>query len=286
MFRLLPNLGRRRALLALAAVAVGLGVFVLLVNFALSTWLWVSPEKRGPWTWLMRVGIATGLQRHASYRLLGEYYESCELWQRAAALYRRAARAYPRDRELRSGLVRSLFEVEGLSAAEAEAIEASRLLEDPWPLIELMFACDSHRMRTESLSVREKTIALFPDETGLLVSLMRRQMRGGDTAAARATLERLLKAEPESDHAWHVAAEFHRQLSEIEKAKAAYRKAIALDPGQGLILHDYLEFLLELGQKQEAIDFVRSLPPDPLGWDPTHRDLLKWLAEQEEGENP
>lgn len=284
------KLGERRLLIAALSIAVGVGIVVLLVNFALGTWLWVSPEKRGPWTWLMRIGITTGLQRYTSYRLLGEYYESRELWQRAATLYRRATRTYPRDMQLRYGLVLSLFEAEGLSAAEAEAIEASQFLKRPHPLVVLELACDSHRMRAESLAVSEKLIELFPDIAGLWESLIEKQMRQGDTAAARATLERLLKANPESGEAWQVAAEFHRELGEIEEAKAAYRKAIALDQFF-LRVRDYLEFLLELGQKQEAIDFVRSLPPGPSfgSHDPQHdphRDLLKWLAEQEEGENP
>ncbi len=279
------KLGERRLLTAALSIAVGVGVFVLLVNFALSTWLWVSPEKRGPWTWVMRVGIATGIQRHDSYWLLGEYYESRRLWPSAVALYRRATRAYARDGELRCSLVRSLFEAEGLSAAEAEAIEASRTLADPLPLAELVLVCDLHGMKTESISVLEKMVELFPQFPGPRKSLIGRYMRKGDTAAARASLQGLLAANPSECFVWMAAAEFHRELAEIEEAKAAYKKAIALDPAQGVILHDYLQFLLELGQEKEAAEFVRSLPPDPLNTDPLYRRLLR-LAEEEKGENP
>ncbi|MFQ6069552.1 MAG: tetratricopeptide repeat protein [Candidatus Aminicenantales bacterium] len=216
------------------------------------------------------------------YILLGRVYEHKEDWFKAAELYRRALRYFPRDPILLNRLGFCLYFIEDYSGA-LQALEQV-LEQDPSNYYALLTRAKIFQ-RTGKLKEAEilyrRLLKQKAKSVEVHLNLAILLENKGDREGALAEYIELLRMEKnpplERRYFYHFRiGVLHERLKNFDKAEDYLRKAVEIDPESGEALNYLGYMLVERGNKlKEAINFIkRALAVEPdngayldsLGW--------------------
>jgi len=100
------------------------------------------------------------------------------------------------------------------------------------------------------------------------IRIARTKLRGGDAAGAQAALERSIRLHP-TPRAWALLGRVHESTSANSPAEQAYRRALALDPGNADALFGAIRVVIRQGRDVDARallgEALRLHPKDPRG---------------------
>ncbi len=88
-------------------------------------------------------------------------------------------------------------------------------------------------------------------------------LRRGQLAQAEDKLKRALEYAPNMALAWSVKGVLHQRLGEPDKAEAAYRRALSLDPGDASTRNNLGVFLCERERQTEGLRLLREAAESP-----------------------
>lgn len=115
----------------------------------------------------------------------------------------------------------------------------------------------------------EAALKAAPDFAPALLGQVRLAIRDHDGNAALEMVDRAVASDPASVDAWLMKGDLERSLNGLDAAKAAYRKALELAPGNVAANFNMASASLAAGHVDEAKTFVDSLlksdPRNPLG---------------------
>lgn len=93
------------------------------------------------------------------------------------------------------------------------------------------------------------------------------QYDAGEYAAAIASWEEFVAANPAIYQVWVNIGRAHRELEQYDEAKAAFEKVLEQDPKESSALYNLGEMLIEQGKAQEALPYfekvLENAPDDP-----------------------
>lgn len=120
----------------------------------------------------------------------------------------------------------------------------------------------------QALDVANKAVKFAPDSTAALMALSYAQQSTFDLKGARASLESIVKLEPQNALAWARLAELHSSFGQQHDALKAAEKAAALEPSlsrtQTVLGFSYLMQTNTLQAKKSFNKAISLEPSDPL----------------------
>ena len=198
-----------------------------------------------------------------------KYFERGDL-RTAIYEFQQALRLDPRNGNVHN----SLGICHGVLGDHEAAIEAfgRALAIDPgdyMAVYNMGLICGLQGRREAALEHFLKADALHGDVFEILLQAGRLQLEMGDTAAARAGLERAVRLRPRSGNAQRMLGDCYARLEMPEKAIGAYQKAVKANPADSLALSALGGLFVQKGENPEiALVFcresVRLAPGNPL----------------------
>ncbi len=141
-------------------------------------------------------------------------------------------------------------------------------------LMSLQTPVASYQLQRENLyaTLLGEALTSFPEEDALLLQEARLRRMSGDSAGAKHDFEALVQRHPSSYLAWFNLGLANDNLGNHEKARAAYQKALALEPTlpvrDSSIYNTYGHFLYRLGENQASVEYfdkaLAIMPDHPL----------------------
>lgn len=123
----------------------------------------------------------------------------------------------------------------------------------------LGMACEINGLTRDAITYYRQAIQLEPGEPRWSYFLAQTQARQGDVEQALQSLQPVLDAAPDYLSAWLYRGQWQMDLGQLENARAAYTRAIALDPTEAAASIGMARVLLREERPAEAVSLLLRL---------------------------
>jgi len=197
-----------------------------------------------------------------SWQVLGRLYKMNNQPQKAEEAFKKVLNVDPDSREGLGSLAQLYFE-QGDYAGTVDLLKKIPEADMDPPLLGMLgYAYSQMHDYDSAVASYEKALAKDPENKELLRAYAEALMGTGNTAAARAELEKILKADPDDVATYLQMAKLDRQEGRFDQARKELERAKALLPDKSDDLEiSYQQALLEdaAGNRDKAIELLQGL---------------------------